>query len=229
MKGNLRLGMAALVVVVFGATGTVGVHAQVAVPPSAKIQPSDRGKVLEALAKGDVAGAENTFVELQTQLQTVPAAPGVGPIADAGSTFYEELKSCGFYPQETRLECVIEIKRNSGYSGLVGAFGSMEHVYFCVDWNNTGIFTQFESAGQGSVQMHDGPGSPSWFYAVYRDFNLFGGPRTSNTGLSTTTVTTAPSFRVKAILSWFFAPTGCNFVPVWGNILVFQIRTDPIR
>ena len=190
----------------------------------ATVQPADRAHVLEALGKSDFTTAEKIVTDLQGQLQATSA------LAASGSVFFEELKACGFYPQETRLACVIEIKQQAGYAGQVGAPGSMEHVYFCVDWDNNGIFTQLESAGQGSVQMHDDLQSkPPWSYIVYRDFNPFGGSRTSNSGATATTTSSAPTFRAKATLSWFAAPTGCNFVPVWGNSLVFQIRMDPIR
>ena len=187
---------------------------------------SDRTRVLEAIGKGDYAGAEKLTLELQAGLPPGAAAP-----ADGGSVFYEEIKACGFYPQETRLECIIEIKQTNGYAGPVGSFGSVEHVYFCIDYNNDGQFTQFESAGQGSVQMHDesAGAKPPWQYAIYRDFNPFGGLRTANNGNNAPTTTNAPTRTVRAILSWFFAPTGCNFRPVWGNIVQFRIRFDPIR
>lgn len=247
MKAVVRLGIAVMAVAVFSAAGMMA-HAQApttgptlvpqplppqvlqppVLAPQVAVQPADRAKVLEALGRGDFTAAEKIVSELQAQLQAnIAFAP------QGGSVIFEELKACGFYPQETRLACVIEIKQQFGYAGPVGALGSMEHVYFCIDWDNNGVFTQLESAGQGSVQMHDDPQAvppgPPWLYAVYRDFNPFGGSRTSNTGVTSTTVSSAITVRVKATLSWFFAPTGCNYVPVWGNSLVFQIRMDPVR
>ena len=183
---------------------------------------ADREKVSQLIEKGDIAAARKLMASFVAE--TAAAAP-------SGSVDYEEIKACGFYPQETRLECIIEIKRRVGYSGPIGSFGSMEHVYFCVDWFNTGTFTQDGSAGQGSVQMHNESAGavPPWHYAVYRDFNPFGGFRTSNAGATTTSVTNGPTRTVRAILSWFDAPTGCNYVPVWGNVLDFRIRLDPVR
>ena len=32
--------------------------------------------------------------------------------------------------------------------------------------------------------------------------------------------------RARSILSWGFEPTGCNFVPIWGNALNYRIRLD---
>jgi len=220
MNPTLRLTLAATVIVMVGAAGTNGLHAQTA---------SDRAKVLEALSKGDAAGAEKIVSELQTHLQAAPAVPGLAPAPAPGSIFFEELKSCGFYPQQTRLECVIEIKQTGGYGGNAAQTGTMEHVYFCVDWFAPSGYTQVESVGQGSVNMYDGPAPVN--YAVYRDFNVFGGFRTKPGGAGVLTTTTNPPnvFTVKAILSWNFAPTGCNYVPVWGNILYFRVRMDPIR
>ncbi len=151
-------------------------------------------------------------------------------------TFWEEIQACGFYPQESRLECVIEIKQRFGYGGPVGAFGSFEYVKLCVDWNNNGIFGvhpvfgSIESVGQGNVHMHDETAnSPPWHYAVYRDIDLPGGPRTSLDGPTSTTITSAPTLRARAILSWFFEPKDCNYTPIWGNVFDFRIRIDPIR
>src|ERR1043166_378366 len=158
MNATLRLGFAAAVIVMLGAAGIDGSNAQTA---------SDRAKVLEALTRGDSAGAEKIVTELQAHLQAAPTVPGLAPPPAAGSVFFEALKSCGFYPQETRLECVIEIKQQGGYGGGLatpGAItGTMEHVYFCVDWfGPAGVYTQYESVGQGSVHMYDGPAPVSY-------------------------------------------------------------------
>ena len=230
-------GMSAVAIVMLGTAGTMELSVQAfaqaepqpaLLPQQATVQPTHRAQVLDALGKGDFASAEKFISDLQGQLQATSALA-----TQSGSTVFEELKACGFYPQETRLACMIEIKQQLGYAGLVGAPGSMEHVYFCIDWDNNGIFTQLESAGQGTAQMHDEAhptqAKPPWVYAIYRDFNPFGGSRTSNSGTSASTVSSAPTFRVKATLSWAVAPTGCNYIPVWGNSMVFQIRMDPIR
>lgn len=52
-------------------------------------------------------------------------------------------------------------------------------------------------------------------FAVYRDFNPPGGPRTNNGGAVTTTTTNGPIFKA--------APQ------VWGNDFFFTIRLMPIR
>jgi len=180
-------GISAVAIVMLGTAGTMELSAQAfaqaepqpaLLPQQATVQPTHRAQVLDALGKGDFASAEKFISDLQGQLQANSALA-----TQSGSTVFEELKACGFYPQETRLACMIEIKQQLGYAGPVGAPGSMEHVYFCIDWDNNGLFTQLESAGQGTVQMHDEAhptqAKPPWVYAIYRDFNPFGGSRTS--------------------------------------------------
>ena len=181
-----------------------------------------RARVADAVSKGDF----NTVNSLLSDMAAKKAAALGGPVS--GSLFFEEIRACGFYPQETRLECVIDIKQDVGYAGPIETFGSTEHVYFCVDWNNNGIFEPTESVGQGSVVMHDGSAKTN--YAVYRDINIPGGFRTftSAPGVATT-ATRAPILNAQATLSWVMPPTGCNFSPIWGNVFRFRIRLDPIR
>ena len=188
---------------------------------------SDRKKVAGLIEKGETTEASKLMQELQPKTQDynhILQSPNF-------NVRYEEIKACGFYPQETRLECVIEIKRTGGYAGPVGSPGSIENVLFCVDWNNNGAFDQSEAVGIGSMAIHDesAGAQPPWQYAVYRDFDPRGGVRTSNGGNNTVTTTNGPTRKARAILSWFVHPTGCNFVPVWGNAVNFRIRFDPTR
>lgn len=180
-----------------------------------------RARVSEILSKGDYTGAEKLLADMSAQKSKAAFA---GPVS--GSVFFEEIRACGFYPQETRLECVLDIKQPGGYGGPIETFGSTEHVYFCVDWNNNGIFESTESVGQGSVVMHDGAAKTN--YAVYRDINIPGTFRTRNVPAATTT-TNAPILNAQATLSWVMPPTGCGFSPIWGNVFRFRIRLDPIR
>jgi hypothetical protein len=137
---------------------------------------------------------------------------------------YEQIQDCGFYPQETRLECVLRINQNFGYAGPVGSRGSFEFVSFFVDF---GIGMQY--VGSGIVQMADG--SAGTRFAVYRDFNPPGGPRTSNGGSTAVTQTNGPILKARAILSWGVPTpsTNPNAQPVWGNVVDFPIRMMPIR
>lgn len=183
-----------------------------------------RTAISDALGKGDLALAQKLLISAAPKSQTA-----VGGFD--GSVFYEAIKACGFYPQESRLACVIDIKQPVGYGGPVGSFGSFEYVHFCIDWDNDGAFTAGESVGSGIVHMHDEviQAQPPWQYAVYRNIDPPGGLRTSNTGAMTNTTSNATTRKARAILSWSAAPTDCNYSPVWGNIIDFQIRLDPIR
>lgn len=174
---------------------------------------SSRARVLEALEKGDTEGAEKIVAE-------------IAEAAVAGNVFYEEIRSCGFYPQETRLECAIAIKQQFGYAGPIGSFGSFEYVSFFVDWHNNG-FQITDYVGSGIVHVTDGSGGTN--FAVYRDFNPPGGPRTNNGGPVTTTTTGGPVYRVLAKLSWFVPITNPLAPQVWGNDFFFTIRMMPIR
>lgn len=186
-----------------------------------------RAKVAKMIEKGDTAGAEKVMMELQSKQNNHSLQPG------NFHTIFEEIKACGFYPQETRLECVIDIKQFNGYAGGVGMAGSIENVLFCVDWDLSTTYNSSESVGEGSVAMHDesaGALKPGWQYAVYRDFDPRGGVRTSLTNPNlATTMTNGPTRNARAILSWFVEPTDCNYQPYWGNVVNFRIRFDPIR
>lgn len=182
---------------------------------------ADREEVSKYIQSGDFASADKIFASLQ------PSPPNIKD----GSIYFEELEACGFYPQESRLECIIPVKQRFGYGGPVGSPGSHEHVLFCVDWDQNGWFTQNEMTGSGMVHVHDewGAAAPPWRYAVYRDIDPIGGPRTSNGGGVTNTTTSGPTYKARAVLSWYAAVPNCNATPIWGNVRDFQIRLDPIR
>lgn len=180
-----------------------------------------RARASEALAKGDTAAAQKVILDLTANLK-----PATGAVVPQWNVFYEEIRACGFYPQETRLECVIDIKQQGGYGGPIGSFGSFEYVSFFIDWGNDG-FTFTDYVGSGIVNLTDGSARTN--LAVYRDFNPPGGPRTSLGGASTTTMTSGPIYNALAKLSWTL-PSITPGAPVpWGNELQFRIRFMPIR
>lgn len=185
---------------------------------------AEREEISKYVEVGDFATAEKLLANVQPS-----------PTAKDGSVYFEELEACGFYPQESRLECIIPIKQRYGFGGPVGSPGSHEHVLFCVNWDNGPGYTQNEVVGSGMVHVHDEAGAagavvvPPWRYAVYRDIDPIGGPRTSNAGAVANTITTGPTYKARAILSWFVPVLNCNATPVWGNVQDFQIRFDPIR
>jgi hypothetical protein len=222
MRKTITTFVAALLLVVSAPFGTVSLG-QTEKPGRAEAERERLSKMIQA---GDTEAASKMLNELQRKAPNYNHA-----VQEPFNVFFEEIRACGFYPQETRLECIIDVKQNFGYGGPVGSTGTIENVLFCVDYNNNGTYDQSESVGEGSVAIHDeSAGSqPRWQYAVYRDFDPRGGLRTTNDGASTTTKTAGPTLRARAILSWFVEPTDCNYNPFWGNVVNFRIRFDPIR
>jgi len=181
------------------------------------VKDAARAKVADLLSKGDSVSVEKILGEM-----AAGKANAVGP----GNTTFEEIRSCGFYPQETRLECVVDIKQQGGYGGPIGSFGTFEYVAFYVDWQGNG-FQLSDYVGSGIVHITDG--SSGTGFAVYRDFNPPGGFRTVNNGGTAPTNTSGPILKVLARLQWGQPTTGPNSPIVWGNQLVFPIRMMPIR
>jgi hypothetical protein len=193
-------------------TITLAIHAQE--------RADARNKVSEALAKGDTATAVKLLTEISAGVKSSASA------VPLWNTSFEEIRACGFYPQETRLECVLDIKQPGGYGGPIGSIGSFEYVSFFVDWANDG-FQITDYVGSGIVNVVDGSAKTN--FAVYRDFNPPGGPRTSNSGATTTTTTGGPTFRALAKLSWAIPSITPGAPVAWGNELGFTIRMNPIR
>jgi hypothetical protein len=203
---------------------------------------ANRDRVLSALIQ-DPAAADKVLSELLSN------PSGKATAAAPFSVAFEEIKACGFYPQETRLECILDIKRPSGYGGGAPGLATHEFVTFCVDWNCNGSFSADEEVGFGMVHMHDEsppspnpPSQPVWQYAVYRDIDPPGSlspkcqMRTGPGGANVLTTTGPRTIQARAILSWFSpvrsnnpSVTTCNALPVWGNVINFRIRLDPIR
>lgn len=190
-------------------TPNVQAPAQLQVPPR-NGGDENRVRLLQALEKGDAPAVEKLYAQ-------VPAKKSV---------YFEEIRACGFYPQETRLECIIAIKQQFGYGGPIASPGSREYVSFFVDCDGNGFQTT-DYVGSGIVNVTDGSGGTQ--FAVYRDWDPSGGPRTSNGGPTTTTVTNGPICRAMAKLSWLMPVTNPNQAQVWGNDHFFTIRMMPIR
>lgn len=146
---------------------------------------------------------------------TVEGSP-LPPVSDIkGNTSYEELTCVGLNTPLDRLEAVIHIKKNGGYSGGICTNGSIEWVRFYVDLHDNGIW---HDAGLGWVRVHDIGGKKPLCYAVYRDFTpLRKICRVENI------------VRVRAILSWNTQPPANmpNWPPVWGNVRDVSVQIRP--
>lgn len=197
----------------------VAVLSLFAINLAAQTPDADRNRVLDALSREDTVAAEKIIAELTPTSPTSASAAG-------GNVYFEQIRSCGFYPQESRLACTMDIKQPFGYAGPIGSFGSFEYVSFWIDWQGNGFQTS-DYVGSGIVHMTDGSAGTN--FAVYRDFNPPGGPRTNNGGAVTTTTTNGPIYRAQAKLSWFVPITNPATIPVWGNDVFFTIRMMPVR
>jgi hypothetical protein len=197
-----------------------------AAAPNAMLQQ----RLEDAVKRGDLPAIRSALPATSTATTTY--FPGRRGSDTQENITYEELKACGFYAEETRLECTLEVKQASGYNGQIGQFGSMEHVYFCALVLNTS-FIGWYPLGIGSVQVHDesAGGTPPWDVAVYRDFNPPGQVRMvdNSAHTSVTTQTMGQTYLIKAVLSYWMPVDNCNTTPVWGNSIIFPIRADPIR
>jgi hypothetical protein len=201
-------------------------------PRRAQAVDANRERIVRALEQGDTVGAEKLFTEFRSSSSAKAAT-----IPQNFSVAYEELKACGFYPQETRLECIVDIKRPGGYGGAPTGRATHEFVTFYVDWNCDKSFSADEAVGLGIVHIHDevDGAPPVWQYAVYRDIDPPGSlsdkcfMRTGPGGNPVMTKTRTLTINARAILSWFAPVTTPNAVPFWGNTINFRIRLDPIR
>src|SRR5262249_43953468 len=129
------------------------------------------------------------------------------------NTTYEELACVGLNPGGNMLEAVINIKQHGGYGTNACGAGTTEYVRFFVEdssgWHDLGLST---------ARVYDLAGPLPLTYAVAVDF------------------TEAKKFcnvenivRVRAILSWEWAPTAGNpnFIPVWGNVINASVQVAP--
>jgi hypothetical protein len=124
----------------------------------------------------------------------------------AGNTSYEELICIGYNPPLERLEAVVHIKREYGFSGDICSAGSPEYVRFYVDWKNDGHWVD---VGMKSFTAYDIPGDKPLEY----DVTLPLSPDKKHC-----TIENLP--KVRAILSWNASPPpdDPDHVPPWGNV-----------
>ena len=181
------------------------------------------GTIEAAKSLNDLTRSGEIFEKARNELFKVETGKKVISQPSKGNTHFEELCCLGFYPQERRLEAVINIKQPYGYGGPLGSIGSYEYVAFYLDWNDDGDFNDTgESAGYGYVHVFDATFAIpkkklEYCTAVYRDI------------IPLPTLKPGTHVRARAILSWQIPPTGPNFRPRWGNVMECYIRVDPIE
>jgi hypothetical protein len=135
-------------------------------------------------------------------------------VSNLGSLFYEEMSCCGYDPQRRQFACPVKIKQPFGFGGAPLP-GSREHVLHCVA-NANGVLVP---VGHDSVHLANALAgqNPTWQFAVIA---------AANENLYTVYPMNGQTRRARSILSWALQPTGCNYQPIWGNALNYQIRLD---
>ncbi|MGD1993786.1 MAG: hypothetical protein PVI59_11385 [Anaerolineae bacterium] len=137
----------------------------------------------------------------------------------SGDVSFEELNCVGLDPNREWLVATFSIKRPNGYLGDLCDQGSLEHVAFWADWDDTCTWTYL---GTATVDVHDIADIPpeGLHYTAILKVNL--DPHRSPCE--------HPKVgRVRAVLSWNSPPstTNPNAIPHWGNRLDAHVQIKP--
>ncbi|MCU0517421.1 MAG: hypothetical protein MUC60_11280 [Oscillatoria sp. Prado101] len=132
---------------------------------------------------------------------------------------YEQLKCLGLDYHLERLVATFRIKRPTGYSGDLCTPGSLEHIAFWADWDNT---CQWTYLGTVTVNVHDIANIPAegLCYSAILPVDLTYHRRPCN----------LPKIaRVRAVLSWAVPPstTDPDDLKYWGNRLDAHVQIKP--
>ncbi|MGY5854290.1 MAG: peptidoglycan-binding domain-containing protein, partial [Candidatus Thorarchaeota archaeon] len=176
--------------------------------------------VIKALGmKMELAFPELERTEFRALIARNPNYFGTQPLSGlqavtemSGERKYEELMCLGYNPELNRLEAVVHIKLEYGYTTDICSHGSPEYVRFFVDWKDDGNWVD---AGMVNFTAYNIPGDKPLEYAVAIQLTV---------KEQMCIVEYLP--KVRAILSWNRAPTAGdpNFEPVWGNVLDAYIQ-----
>jgi hypothetical protein len=163
-------------------------------------------------AVSDVPRERALFKELllagQFDLSPVEEAP------PGGDTAYEQLVCIGYRPQYKRLDAVVQIKQDVGYSGGICTSGSQEYVEF---FASTDGGTTWTTLGTVSFNVWDVPGPKPLDFDVSLPVDL-----------AQKCCQTANIVLVRGILSWQVPPTGPTNPVVWGNALDAEVQVAPL-
>jgi hypothetical protein len=133
-------------------------------------------------------------------------------VSNLGSLFYEEMPCAGYDPQRRQFAAPVKIKQPFGFGGAPLP-GSREYVLHCVA-DAAGVL---RPVGRDSVHLANSNDAPTWQFAVIVN---------AGENLQVISPMNGATRRARSILSWGFNPTGCEFVPIWGNALNYRIRLD---
>jgi hypothetical protein len=93
--------------------------------------------------------------------------------------------------------------------------GSREYTLHCVA-DQAGVFLP---VGQDNVHLSNAiAGSrPTWQFGVITN---------AVDNLQNLQPMNGATRTVRSILSWNLKPTGCDYKPIWGNVIEYRVRTD---
>lgn len=134
-------------------------------------------------------------------------------VSAKGSLAYEEMSCCGYDPQRRTFACPVRINRNVGFGGSPLP-GSREYVMHCVF---DAPANAWRPVGTDSVHLSNSLAAPTWQFAVVANAHM---------NLPLLQPMDGATRRARSILSWGFRPTGCDYQPIWGNVLDYRIRLD---
>ena len=132
----------------------------------------------------------------------------------SGSTFYEDMACCGYDPQRRVFACPVRIKQTFGF-GPAAVPGSREYVLHCVASATGWVPVGFDSVHLANALPQ--AGLPTWQFAVVAN---------ANDNLQTVQPMSNSGRIVRSILSWQLEPTGCDYLPIWGNVIEYRVRLD---
>lgn len=135
-------------------------------------------------------------------------------VAYVGSLYYEEMPCCGYDPQRRAFTCPVKVKQTFGF-GAAPNPGSREYTLHCVATPGGG----WVPVGLDSVHLANAiaNSSPPWQFGVLTH---------ANRNLQQVQPMNAQTREVRSILSWNLQPTGCDYQPIWGNVIQYRIRLD---
>lgn len=144
-------------------------------------------------------------------------------IANAGNTFYEEIKSVSYHPDLKTLEAIIAAKRDNGYNGTLCTDGSYAFVRFYLDYGHG-----WEDQGYSAVNEHDIPTEQDCKKKPEK-------PLSYSASLKITPKTNKCSVhvlpKVRAVLEWNKIPPANdpNYSSIWGNTIDDHIQIKPSK
>jgi DNA uptake protein ComE-like DNA-binding protein len=148
---------------------------------------------------------------LANHFKQVKMAPGTG--GPMGNTTYEELVCVGYEPKLRRLDAVVHVKQESGYSGDICTAGSQEYVKFFASTDDGATWSEL---GTSSFTAWDVVGK----HPLEFDVSLV-------VDLDEKCCNRENLVLIRAILSWQVPPGAANDPIVWGNSLDVHVQVAP--